>query len=133
MGVKITHEDRVTVGVIEKSIEVCRISGGAGGDGRDVYVVDVEDEMTQVYLDGENFQVGINASEIRDIQRLELNVVADEDGEAATTASDTIAPKKGVSWKRRVRIVFSELRLLYTSDLDIVFVQERSKLALRGI
>ena len=79
--------------------------------------------MTEMDLDGEDFHVRVNASEIN-IERLKLDVMTDEDGEVATTAADTVALKKCKAGKRGIPIVWSKFRLLDTSNLNIVFVQK---------
>ena len=98
------------------------MSWSAGGDRRDIDVVDVERKVTKMNLDSEDFKMRIGVGEIIDIQRHKLNIMTDKDGKATPVATDTISSKERIAQKRRIRIVLAEFCLLHTYNFDIVFV-----------
>ena len=75
----------------------------------------------------------ITANDIVNVERLELHIMTDEDGETTTASSGPIASKQSIPRENRVRRLLSQFRLLYARHFNIVLVEKDGELTLRRV
>ena len=92
MSVEVAHNDGITSHIVQKPFEVGTVSRSARRIRRNVDVVYGEADVTEMEVDGLEFEMRVSANNISNVNRRELHIMADEEGEAPSTTSRTIAP-----------------------------------------
>ena len=79
--------------------------------------------------DGLKLEVLINANDTVHVNRREFYIVMNQNGQATTTTSRSIAAEERVARKRWVRHMRAEFSFLYTGYLHVVLVKESGELS----
>ena len=86
--------------------------------------------MTQVNTNGDGLEMLVGVEKVIYIDRSELNVVADKDGDATPSSTLAITSKEGEARERWVRVIWTQLCVLQTPHLYVVLTQERREFSL---
>ena len=93
VSVEVAEEESVAVGVVEERREIGFVERWAG-DGWNVDAVDVKSDVVKEHFGANDLDGGVVVDERRDVNGNEREVMMNEEGDAATAAGGSVAPKE---------------------------------------